>query len=94
MELRHLPSAGGGSPPALSLESHTLSDVAPRLAPRSVAAAADFELLRVARTDLDGPETVATLSLVGRLRELAAFRSPRQSGGGPGAIVRPSHRER
>ena len=70
-----------------------MSDVAPRLAPRSVAAAADFELLRVARTDLDELETAATPSLVDRIRGRAAFRATRQPGNGLGTIVRPGHRE-
>lgn len=51
-----------------------MTDPAPRLAPRSAVAAADFELLRVARTDLAEAEAPAA-SLAGRIRrELAAFR--------------------
>jgi hypothetical protein len=48
-----------------------------RLAPRSAGAVADTELLRVARTDLDEPETVARLSLADRIRDLAPFRTLR-----------------
>jgi hypothetical protein len=70
-----------------------LSDIAPRLAPRSVAAAADFELLRVARTDLDEPETVANLSLVDRIRGLATLRAPRQPADSLADIAPPGHRE-
>ena len=70
-----------------------MSDVAPRLAPRSGAAAADFELLRVARTDLDELEVAATLTLADRIRGLAPFRAPRSSGDGPGALARPGRRE-
>jgi hypothetical protein len=45
-----------------------LSDIAPRLAPRSAGAIADTELLRVARTDIAGPEVDAPLSLAERIR--------------------------
>jgi len=54
-----------------------LSDDAPRLAPRSAVATADFELLRVARHDLDEPERAASLTLADRLRGLGAFRVSR-----------------
>jgi len=55
-----------------------------RLAPRSAGAVADTELLRVARTDLDDPETAARLSLTDRIRGLASYRplrSPEDSAG-------------
>jgi hypothetical protein len=45
-----------------------LSDIAPRLAPRSAGASADAELLRVARTDIAGPKTAGPLSLAERIR--------------------------
>ena len=48
-----------------------MTDLA-RLAPRSAGAVADTELLRVARTDLDDPETAAQLSLSERIRVLAS----------------------
>jgi hypothetical protein len=50
-----------------------------RLAPRSAAAVADTELLRVARTDLEEPETVVRLSIADRIRGLAALRPVRSS---------------
>ena len=50
-----------------------MTDLA-RLAPRSAGAVADTELLRVARTDLDDPETAAQLSFADRIRGLASFR--------------------
>jgi hypothetical protein len=59
-----------------------VTDPAPRLAPRSVAAAADFELLRVARTDLDEPETAATLTIADRIRGLAGLRARRPGDAG------------
>jgi hypothetical protein len=67
-----------------------VSDPAPRLAPRSSAAAADFELLRVARTDLEEPETAATLTLADRIRGLSAFRALRPTDDG---ITGPGRRE-
>ena len=45
-----------------------MSDIAPRLAPRSAGAIADSELLRVARTDIAGPEAEGQLSLAERIR--------------------------
>jgi hypothetical protein len=64
-----------------------VSEHSPRLAPRSVAAGADFELLRVARTDFDEPESAARLTLPERIRGLAAFRSERPSDDVDGGIV-------
>ena len=55
-----------------------MTDLA-RLAPRSAGAVADTELLRVARTDLDDPETAAQLSLSERIRVLTSFRPLRSS---------------
>lgn len=54
-----------------------MTDRLPRLAPRSVGAVVDLELLRVARTELDAAETAATLTLADRIRGLAAFRVSR-----------------
>lgn len=54
-----------------------MTDLVPRLAPRSAGAVADTELLRVARTDLSDPESPASTGLAGRLRGLAAFRPTR-----------------
>jgi len=56
-----------------------LSDPAPALRPRSVAAAADFELLRVARTDLGEPEAPVTLSMAERIRGVSPFSAARQT---------------
>jgi hypothetical protein len=50
-----------------------------RLAPRSAGAVADTELLRVARTDLDDPETSVRLTLTDRIRDLAPLRALRTS---------------
>jgi hypothetical protein len=50
-----------------------------RLAPRSAGAVADTELLRVARTELDDPESPAHLRLADRIRDLAPFRALRAS---------------
>ena len=55
-----------------------MTDLA-RLAPRSAGAVADTELLRVARTDLEDPETAAQLSLSERIRVLTSFRPLRSS---------------
>ena len=55
-----------------------MTDLA-RLAPRSAGAVADTELLRVARTDLDDPETAVQLSLSERIRVLTSFRPLRSS---------------
>ena len=55
-----------------------MTDLA-RLAPRSAGAVADTELLRVARTDLDDPETAVQLGLADRIRGLASFRPSRSS---------------
>jgi len=63
-----------------------LSDLAPRLAPRSAVAAADFELLRVARTEVEDGETDASVSLADRLRVLATFLPSRPSE--DGTVVR------
>jgi hypothetical protein len=52
-----------------------LTDTTTRLTPRSAGAAADFELLRVARTELDDQDSRATLSLADRIRGLALFRA-------------------
>lgn len=65
-----------------------MSDLAPRLAPRSAVAVADFELLRVARHDLDEAETAASLSIADRIRGLAAFRVSRPWDGEMDAVVR------
>jgi hypothetical protein len=65
-----------------------LSDTAPRLAPRSAVAAADFELLRVARHDLDEPERAASLTLADRLRGLGVFRAGRSADDADGGLVR------
>lgn len=65
-----------------------MTDPAPRLAPRSVGAVADFELLRVARTEFDEPEGGGSLSLADRIRDLAPFRALRASGEGLDAVVR------
>jgi hypothetical protein len=54
-----------------------LSDIAPRLAPRSAGAIADSELLRVARADIAGPEADGPLSLAERIRSfLGRFARP------------------
>jgi hypothetical protein len=45
-----------------------LTDIAPRLAPRSAGAIADTELLRVARTDIAPPEPTAGTSIADRIR--------------------------
>jgi hypothetical protein len=45
-----------------------LSDIAPSLAPRSAGAIADTELLRVAITDVGGPDAATPTSLAGRIR--------------------------
>jgi hypothetical protein len=58
-----------------------------RLAPRSAGAVADTELLRVARTDLEDPESEA-LSLADRIRELRNLR-PLRSSDDATAPVRP-----
>ncbi|HET7829733.1 MAG TPA: hypothetical protein VFL03_09230 [Candidatus Limnocylindrales bacterium] len=55
-----------------------MTDLA-RLAPRSAGAVADTELLRVARTDLDDPETSVRLTLTDRIRDLAPLRALRTS---------------
>jgi hypothetical protein len=54
-----------------------LTDLVPRLTPRSAVAIADTELLRVARTDLVEPETAVSRTLADRIRGLAAFRAER-----------------
>jgi hypothetical protein len=64
--------------PALPGDPPIVTDLA-RLAPRSAGAVADTELLRVARTDLDDPETAAQLSLSERIRVLTSFRPLRSS---------------
>lgn len=71
-----------------------MSDLAPRLAPRSAVASADFELLRVARHDLDEPETAATLTLADRIRGLAAFRATRTSEDGAPGLMHPGRDSR
>jgi hypothetical protein len=54
-----------------------LSDIAPRLAPRSAGAIADTELLRVARTDIAGDEADGPVSLADRIRSfLVRFARP------------------
>jgi hypothetical protein len=63
-----------------------LSDTTPRLTPRSAVATADFELLRVARTEFDDGDAPVSLSLTERLRGLALFRVARGDEGG--TIVR------
>ena len=45
-----------------------MSDIAPSLAPRSAGAIADTELLRVAITDVGGPDADPPTSLAGRIR--------------------------
>jgi hypothetical protein len=70
-------------------------DPAPRLAPRSVVAIADLELLRVARAELDDPSAPAGLSVGTRLRGLARFAGRRSDGDvlGPSVSVT-EHRSR
>ena len=55
-----------------------MTDLA-RLAPRSAGAAADTELLRVARTEFDDTETAVQVSLADRIRELRNLRPLRSS---------------
>lgn len=55
-----------------------MTDLA-RLAPRSAGAVADTELLRVARTEFEDPESEAQLSLADRIRELRNLRPLRSS---------------
>ena len=45
-----------------------MSDITPRLAPRSAGASADTKLLRAARTDFAGPEADGPISLAERIR--------------------------
>jgi hypothetical protein len=45
-----------------------LSDITPRLAPRSAGAIADTDLLRVARSDIAGPSADHPLTLAERIR--------------------------
>jgi hypothetical protein len=52
-----------------------LTDTTTRLTPRSAGAAADYELLRVARTDFDDQDSAATMTLAERIRGLALFRA-------------------
>ncbi len=67
-----------------------MTDLA-RLAPRSAGAVADTELLRVARTDLDEPETAAQLTIADRIRELRNLRPLRSTddASGPVRLDRP-----
>jgi hypothetical protein len=54
-----------------------LSDLEPRLAPRSAGAIADTDLLRVARTDFTATEADGQLSLAERIRSfLVRFARP------------------
>lgn len=69
-----------------------MSEPAPRLAPRSAVAVADFELLRVARTSIAEPERAASLSIGDRIRGLALFRAVRPSTA-DSVPVRLGHRE-
>ena len=71
-----------------------MSEPTPRLTPRSIGAVVDFELLRVARTDLAEPEGAASLTLADRIRGLAAFRALRSSDDGLEGIVHLDGRER
>jgi hypothetical protein len=65
-----------------------LSDTTQRLTPRSAVASADYELLRVARADLDEREGDAGPSLADRLRGLSPFRAVRPGGGDSAGPVR------
>ncbi len=67
-----------------------MTDLA-RLAPRSAGAVADTELLRVARTDLDEPETAAQVTIADRIRELRNLRPLRSTddASGPVRLDRP-----
>jgi hypothetical protein len=65
-----------------------VTESAPRLAPRSAVAAADLELLRVARTNLDELEAPSGGSFADRLRGLAAFLPTRPEPEGPEPVVR------
>ncbi len=49
-----------------------MTDVVPHLAPRSVVAIADLELLRVARTDIDVREIATPAGVRGRIRGLVS----------------------
>jgi len=70
--------------PALG-DPRIVTDLA-RLAPRSAGADADTELLRVARTDLDDPETSVQLSLADRIRELRNLRPLRAGHEAPAPV--------
>lgn len=70
-----------------------MTDTSPRLAPRSAVAAADLELLRVARTELDSPEAPASASFTGRLLAFARFVVSRPGGDSLGPRIDPGSSE-